>query len=172
MRQTGTVADHGVRWRFRDIVEYEGLRPEPAWTEADLTPEQLAEIDTEAAEIVAHYADTQHPHTMDAARWGVMEHNGVEHIHRPGRSVFSERPAMGWYCRLCDGAIMTSHPDDFLFIGGPADGRWVATGGAPYYRVPIITPPSVAMYAADPGDAPLQSVATYRREGDRYLFER
>lgn len=170
-----SLARHGLRWRlnflagqpFYDedgwVAGYYGA--EPKWREEDLTPEDEAELTGWIAE---HLAARPEDDPL-WVRWATLENNGVEHYHRKGKPLIAERPARGYECLMCKGHIFNENPGDYPFYGGPADGRWIVTGGLPTFRVPIV--PEITALAPDDGPASLSmSVATYYRYGDRYVL--
>lgn len=165
-----TLAQHGVAFRFNGIPWFDddeigGFVSEPRWKEADLTGAQLREVE----ELVAEHRAARPQDKPDWVRWAVMEHNGVDHTHRPGKPLISRRPAYGYTCRYCDGAVVNPDPGDFPFYGGPADGTYLVTDGRPTWRVPVVEPVSV-MVPTDELNATM-GVAMYRRRGDAYYID-
>lgn len=151
---------HGVRVRLGELVGADV----PWWDEADLTPDQRAELDVWLDEHLA----ARPQDGRDRALWGLMEHNGVRHTHVRGKPIVPQRPAMGFECRLCGGHIVAKDPGDFPFVGGPAHGRWIVTGGVPRFRVPV--PQPVTVVSADAAPDLTMHIAEYQRDGDRYVF--
>lgn len=97
---TETVERHGIRWRFRGIPldvddPSRGVVQAEEWREEDLTPEQMAEVDALVAEHLQHRPQDSEM----AARWGILEHNGIAHRHRWG--PLPDR-IVGRRCAMCD----------------------------------------------------------------------
>lgn len=174
-KHDGTVESHGVRFRFNFLAllppteDQDGTlrwHEEPTWDEADLTVAQRAEVDGWVAEhVLARPRDTEM-----FARYATLEHNGISHTHREGKPVLPQRPAYGYTCAMCAGCIINPNPGDYLFVGGPIDGRWLVTDGSPVWRVPVLRPVSVRLSRAWM-TSPFIDAATYRRVRDRYMFE-
>jgi hypothetical protein len=169
-----TVAQHGVRWRFNGFPIFDddgcvvGTVQIPAWKEADLTEAQRQEVDEMVAKAVRERPND--PWTRDRFRWAIMESEGIEHTHRVGKPIVPRRPTMGYECPMCLGYIVNENPGDYLFVGGPADGRWIVTGGRSTFLVPIPAPILAADLLQEPLNiaGPRMSVAQYQRVGDRY----
>jgi len=168
MTHEGTLERHGIAFRFNGIPWYDddgnlaGIVNEPWWDEADLTPEQSAELDGWIAE---HLAARPQDDPLDV-RWGNLEHNGVRHTHRQGAPLYKERPLYGYECSMCRASVINPDPGDSPFYGGPWDGRWIVTNGSATVEVPIIEPISVTVSAETDLRASSMKTATYHRGRD------
>lgn len=174
-----SVAKHGLRYRFNGLPIYAedpwsgesvitGVIYEPRWTESDLTKRHQREIDALVAE---HLAARPQDDPLDV-RYLVLNINGIEHLHRQGKPMLDYRPAYGYECAMCHAYIVAKDPGDAPFYGGPWNGRWVVTGGALTWRVPIPTAITAAAFPDDPVDMSV-SVVEYRRGRDgAYYIDR
>lgn len=63
-------------------------------------------------------------------------------------------------------------PVQYLFVGGPADGKRIATGGRPEIMVPDIPPMPVFAYSDEPEDPATISITHYelRRDGRYHVM--
>lgn len=63
-------------------------------------------------------------------------------------------------------------PSDYLFVGGPADGKRIATGGRPEIMVPDMPPMSVFSYSKELEDPTPISITHYelRRDGRYHVM--
>lgn len=169
-----TIARHGLRFRMNGFPIYDdgeivGEIVEPWWDEDDLTADQAAEVDAFVAEWVAARPGDD----PVWARWAILERDGVRHTHRQGKPIIPDRPARGYVCAMCQGWVVNENPGDFLFVGGPVDGRWIVTDGGPVWRVPIVADLSPATWLPEGSvmDTPTMQVATYVRRRNRYVLE-
>jgi hypothetical protein len=170
-----TLEAHGVRWRFNflagvpsedgDLPDY---RAEPKWSEKDLTPEQRAELEG----WIADHRAARPQDDPQMARWGTMEHNGVECSHLHGRKPVIEKvPSAGFECLTCRAMIVPkARPETFRFVGGPLDGYHLATNGTHSWRVPDPQPVSIAAYANDDEPALSMPFIEYERRGNVYVL--
>lgn len=173
-----SVARHGIAYRFNgfpifgedawpDETPIIGFMYEPPWREDELTQRHVAEVDALVAEWLAERPEDD-PLT---ARYSILEHNGVEHAHRRGKLLLDRRPAYGYECAMCGSAIIARDPGDAPFYGGPFDGRWVITGGAQIWRVPI--PATISLAPDDPNPTAAFPMVEYQRGRDgAYYIDR
>lgn len=169
---------HGLQYRIAEL--YAGVpweddcgrmvvyAPVAKWPEADLTADQMAEVE---ALVEKQMTPDRTPADRMWLHWATLNWLGVEHTHRMGEPIDRLRPARGYVCSMCRSWVVNEDPGDYPFVGGPADGWWIVTGGAMFYRVPIVKPLSVADFTLE---ATPQShavdVAEYQRRGGRYVF--
>jgi hypothetical protein len=146
MEYLGTLASHGFRWRLNGL---------PSWDDDGemFLPKQEPQDDPQMV------------------RAGNMEHNGVECSHLHGTSLLNEKvPTRGFECHTCRAMIAPLDPPEvFRFVGGPKDGYYLATRGAPTWFVPLPQPITVAA-TSDPLDGWASRVVEYERRGNVYVL--
>ena len=173
MEYLGTLASHGFRWRLNGLPSWDDdgemflPKQEPKWSERYLNASQRAELEA----LIAEHRAARPQDDPQMVRAGNMEHNGVECSHLHGTSLLNEKvPTRGFECHTCRAMIAPLDPPEvFRFVGGPLDGYYLATRGAPTWFVPLPQPTTVAA-TSDPLDGWASRVVEYERRGNVYVL--